>query len=211
MGNDVHCWVGTFKDAWRLWRQMSHLSVQTKLETVSSNLHYYFQKQVQLLNLLSMKKYIVLLQFLNEVSTVTFLFIFIIKVYILKFSIYLCSDSFRATFCFTNPDDFLPPAVSGTVYSALLWAVIYCIPEIVRSSRGTSWDAVQTTRWYNAEHHTLHYIQSDSKLLSGFLFIGHGNTDNNLESPCICLSINFTYYFWTANIFLCQVCCVRAS
>jgi hypothetical protein len=34
--------------------QMSHLSVQTKLETVSSNLHYYVTKQVQLLGLLSL-------------------------------------------------------------------------------------------------------------------------------------------------------------
>jgi hypothetical protein len=37
---------------------MSHLSVQTKLETVSSNLHYYVQKEVQILSLLSMNKYI---------------------------------------------------------------------------------------------------------------------------------------------------------
>jgi hypothetical protein len=29
------------------------------------------------------------------------------------------------------------------------------------------------------------FIQSDSKLLSGVLFIGHGNPDNNLESLCI--------------------------
>jgi hypothetical protein len=35
---------------------MSHLPVKTKLETVSSNLHYYVQKQVQLLSLLSMNK-----------------------------------------------------------------------------------------------------------------------------------------------------------
>jgi hypothetical protein len=27
--------------------------------------------------------------------------------------------------------------------------------------------------------------ESDSKLLSGFPFIGHGNSDNNLESSCI--------------------------
>jgi hypothetical protein len=33
--------------------------------TVSSNLHYYVQKQAQLLSLLSMNKYIVFLQFLN--------------------------------------------------------------------------------------------------------------------------------------------------
>jgi hypothetical protein len=36
---------------------MSHLSVQTQLETVSSNLHYYVQIQVQLLSLLSMNLY----------------------------------------------------------------------------------------------------------------------------------------------------------
>jgi hypothetical protein len=40
---------------------MSHLSLQTKLETVSSILHYYVQKQVQLLSLLSMNKFIVFL------------------------------------------------------------------------------------------------------------------------------------------------------
>jgi hypothetical protein len=28
-------------------------------------------------------------------------------------------------------------------------------------------------------------VQSDSKLLSGFPFMDHGNTDNNLESLCI--------------------------
>jgi hypothetical protein len=28
-------------------------------------------------------------------------------------------------------------------------------------------------------------IQGNSKLFSGVLFIGHGNPDNNLESPCI--------------------------
>jgi hypothetical protein len=39
------------------------LSVQTKLETVSSNLHYYVQKQVQLLSLLSMNKCIVFYSF----------------------------------------------------------------------------------------------------------------------------------------------------
>jgi hypothetical protein len=29
------------------------------------------------------------------------------------------------------------------------------------------------------------YVQSDSKLLSEFLFIGHRNPDNNLESLCM--------------------------
>jgi hypothetical protein len=31
-------------------------------------------------------------------------------------------------------------------------------------------------------------LQADSKLLSGFPFIGHGNSDNNLESTCNSLS-----------------------
>jgi hypothetical protein len=44
------------KDTWHLGRQMSHLSLQTKLETVSSNPHYYFQKHVQLLSLLGKNK-----------------------------------------------------------------------------------------------------------------------------------------------------------
>jgi hypothetical protein len=35
-------------DTWHLGRQMSHLSVQTKLERVSPNLHYYVEKQVEL-------------------------------------------------------------------------------------------------------------------------------------------------------------------
>jgi hypothetical protein len=40
--------------------------------TVSSNLHYYIQKQVQLPSILSMKKCIVFLQFLIKGSTVIF-------------------------------------------------------------------------------------------------------------------------------------------
>jgi hypothetical protein len=56
---------------------MSHFSVWTKLETVSSNLHYYVQKQVQLLSLLSwINIIIVFLQFLNKVSTVIFCYLF---------------------------------------------------------------------------------------------------------------------------------------
>jgi hypothetical protein len=47
MKNAVHSRVHTLKDTWHLGRQMSHLSVQTKLETVSSNLHYYIKKKVQ--------------------------------------------------------------------------------------------------------------------------------------------------------------------
>jgi hypothetical protein len=30
-------------------------------------------------------------------------------------------------------------------------------------------------------------MQSDSKLLSGYLFVVHGNADNNVESLSICL------------------------
>jgi hypothetical protein len=33
MKNAVHGWVHTLKDAWHLGRQMSHLSVQTKLDS----------------------------------------------------------------------------------------------------------------------------------------------------------------------------------
>jgi hypothetical protein len=70
--NAVHSWVHTLKDTRQLGRQMSHLSVETKLYTVSSHLHYYVQKQVQHLGLLSMNKCVVFLQFLNESSTVIF-------------------------------------------------------------------------------------------------------------------------------------------
>jgi hypothetical protein len=55
---------------------MSHLSVQKRNLTVFSNLHYYGQKQVQLLSLLSMNKLIVFLLFLNKGSTVIFLYLF---------------------------------------------------------------------------------------------------------------------------------------
>jgi hypothetical protein len=60
MKNAVYSWVHTIKDTWHLGRQMSHLSVHTKL-AVSSKLHYYVQKQAQLLSLLSMNKCIVFL------------------------------------------------------------------------------------------------------------------------------------------------------
>jgi hypothetical protein len=65
---------------------MSHLSVQTKLETVSSNLHYYVQKQVQLLNLLVMNKCIVLYIFKKRLYCNILLFIFISTTYIITFS-----------------------------------------------------------------------------------------------------------------------------
>jgi hypothetical protein len=104
---------------------MSHLSVQTKLETVSANLHHYVHKQVQPLSLLSMNKRIVFLWFLNKGSTVIFLYIFIGSTYIIKSSIYLCSKftslSFWAIFCFPNPDYLSPPPS----YSGL--TMVYCI------------------------------------------------------------------------------------
>jgi hypothetical protein len=61
--NAVRSRVHTLKDTWHLGRQMTHLSVQTKLETVSSNLHYYVQKQVQLLSLLLVNKRFVFYSF----------------------------------------------------------------------------------------------------------------------------------------------------
>jgi hypothetical protein len=59
MKNTVHSSVYALKDTRHFGRQMSHLCVQTELETVSSNLYYYVQKQ--LLSLLSMNKCIVFL------------------------------------------------------------------------------------------------------------------------------------------------------
>jgi hypothetical protein len=53
---------------------VSRLSVQTNL-TVSSNLRYYVQKQVQLLRLLSMKTFIAFLQFLYKVFAVIFCYL----------------------------------------------------------------------------------------------------------------------------------------
>jgi hypothetical protein len=68
---------------------MSHLSVQTKLETVSSDLHHYAQNQVQLLSLLSINKCINCLPmaFKQRLYSDIFLFIFIGAAYITKFSI----------------------------------------------------------------------------------------------------------------------------
>jgi hypothetical protein len=56
-----------------------------------------------------------------------FLCIFISTSYIINLSIYLCSESFRATFCFTNPDDPPPQLLrisEGVLYfqhSDILW------------------------------------------------------------------------------------------
>jgi hypothetical protein len=68
MKNAVQISIHTLKDTWYLGRQMNHLWVQTELETVSSNV----QKQVQLLSLLSMNKFIAFLLYLNKGSTVIF-------------------------------------------------------------------------------------------------------------------------------------------
>jgi uncharacterized membrane protein len=72
----------------------------------NSVLHYYAQKQVQLLSLLSMNKCIIFLYFVNNGSTVIFLFIFISTTYIIKFPIcmYLNLFCLRSTLCFTNRD-----------------------------------------------------------------------------------------------------------
>lgn len=65
---------------------MSHLSVQTKRETVSSNLHYYVQKSVQLLSLLSMNKcYFLFKVFKQRFYSDISLYIFISTTYIVKF------------------------------------------------------------------------------------------------------------------------------
>jgi hypothetical protein len=75
-----------------------------KTLTVSSNLHHYVQKQVQLLSLLSINKCIVFL-FLNKCSAVIFFkFIFLGTIYIIKFFIYLFLRFFFLSFGVTNPD-----------------------------------------------------------------------------------------------------------
>jgi hypothetical protein len=68
MKNAVHSRVGTLKDTWHLGRQMSHLSVQTKLDGLFKPA-LLRSKQVQLLSLLSMNKYIDLLRFLSALLT----------------------------------------------------------------------------------------------------------------------------------------------
>jgi hypothetical protein len=55
--NAVHSWAHTFRKA------DESLVWSDKTWQVSSNLHYYIQKQVQLLSLLSMNIYIAFLQF----------------------------------------------------------------------------------------------------------------------------------------------------
>jgi hypothetical protein len=90
----------------------SHLSVQTKPETVSSNLHHYVQKQVQLLSLMTMNKCVVFLQFLNKGSAAIFCYLFS-SALLISLNVQFISALFsRATFYFTNPDD-LPAKYSG--------------------------------------------------------------------------------------------------
>jgi hypothetical protein len=54
-------------------RHLTFRKADDSIVTVSANLRYYVQKQVQLLGLLSMNKCIVFLQFLNKGSRVIFL------------------------------------------------------------------------------------------------------------------------------------------
>jgi hypothetical protein len=76
MKNAVHISVHALKETWHLGRQMSHLSVQTKFKTVSSDLHCYVHKQIQFLSLLSVNKCIVFLQILNKASKLIFFIYF---------------------------------------------------------------------------------------------------------------------------------------
>jgi hypothetical protein len=62
MKNAVHSCVHTLKDTWHLGRHMSHCVFRQNL-TLSSNQHYYVQKQVQLLTRLPINKYILFLLF----------------------------------------------------------------------------------------------------------------------------------------------------
>jgi hypothetical protein len=61
---------------------------------ISSNLHYYVQKQVQFMSFLSMNKYTILSSNLNKGYTVIFLFNFGSTTCIIKVTIYLCSKFF---------------------------------------------------------------------------------------------------------------------
>jgi hypothetical protein len=95
MKNAPHRWVHTLKDTWHLGRQMRNLSVQTEPDSFFKPTLLRLEKQVQLLSLLSTNKCSLFLWFLNKGSTVIFLlFIFLGTIYIIKFSIYLCSEFF---------------------------------------------------------------------------------------------------------------------
>jgi hypothetical protein len=61
---------------------MSHFSVEAKLETVSSNLHYHVRKQVQLLSLLLVLSLVV---FEKRIYSDILLFIFISTNYVINF------------------------------------------------------------------------------------------------------------------------------
>jgi hypothetical protein len=100
---------------------MSHLSVQTKLETVPSNLYYYFQKQIQLLSLLWMNRCTVYLQFFNK-GCAAILCIFISTTYIIKFFSFICIIFFVfwATVWFTNPNYLPHQSEVAKVYSICL-------------------------------------------------------------------------------------------
>jgi hypothetical protein len=97
---------------WDLRRQMSQLSFQTKLDTVSSNLQYYAQKQEQLLSLPSMNKCIIFLQISNKGSKLIFCYLFSLALLIssnFTFTYVPTFLSFRATFCFINSEHRLIP------------------------------------------------------------------------------------------------------
>jgi hypothetical protein len=92
----------TLRDTWQLGRKIGHLSVQTKLDTVSSNLHCYVQKQVQqLLSFLYVNKRIVYSQFLNKGSTVVFRYLFSSAV--LKFPFICVLRSFHVFYSYRPP------------------------------------------------------------------------------------------------------------
>jgi hypothetical protein len=113
MKNAVHSSIHALKDRWHLGRQMSYLSAQTKLGTVSSNLHYYVLKQVQLLSLLSMNKCILFIDFKYRLySDFFFVFIFISTIYFIKFSIYLRSSKFVFAFQGATFASLVPPQIN---------------------------------------------------------------------------------------------------
>jgi hypothetical protein len=102
---------------------MSHLPVQTKLETDSSDLHYYnFWVFYRWINVLSSYSFQI-----KALEWYLFIYLYssaLLNTYIITFSIYSCLNflSFRATFCFTNPDDLSPQLLrisEGWLYTLL--------------------------------------------------------------------------------------------
>jgi hypothetical protein len=65
------------KETGNLGRLMSHSSLQKKSLTVPSDLHYYVQKEVQLLSLLLMNDRIVFVLFLNKSSAMSIINLFL--------------------------------------------------------------------------------------------------------------------------------------